>query len=129
MITHALGWRLTNVSEKLQPVIAEACTTTGCRPIREGMARGVEQVGRGYVDRNKVVELHFRAAVREPKSFDRVEIRGEPDLVSAIEGGMNGDVATGAIVLNAVRPVLAADPGQKTILDVLPVTCSDREIG
>jgi len=125
MIAHALGWRLTKVTESLKPVIARRPILSGYRPIEPGMASGVDQSGRGYVGNRVAITLRFRAAVGEPKSYDRIEIRGEPDIVSTIEGGVNGDVATCAIVLNAVRSVKAADPGLKTMLDVPAVTFND----
>jgi 4-hydroxy-tetrahydrodipicolinate reductase len=118
MIAHAMNWKLTKVTESLQPVMAATRLTTGYKPIEKGMARGVEQIGRGYVGNREVVKLHFRAAVGEPRSFDRIEINGQPDMVSEIDGGVNGDIATCAIVLNAVRSVIAASPGLKTMLDV-----------
>jgi 4-hydroxy-tetrahydrodipicolinate reductase len=96
--------------------------TSSYRPIEAGMARGVEQVGRGWVGGREAIRLNFRAAVGEPRSFDRVEIQGRPDMVSEIDGGVNGDVATCAIVLNAVRSAMAARPGLKTMLDVPAVT-------
>jgi len=124
MIAHAMGWQLTKSTETLRAVMARKPVSTGYKPIRKGMARGVEQFGRGYVGRKEVITLHFRAAVGEPESYDMIEIKGEPDMVSKIEGGVNGDIATCAIVLNAVRSVIAAEPGLKTMLDVPAVTYS-----
>jgi 4-hydroxy-tetrahydrodipicolinate reductase len=89
------------------------------------MASGVEQIGRGYLGRRPVITLHFRAAVGEPRSFDSVEIKGRPNLTSIIDGGVNGDIATCAIVLNAVGSVIAAKPGLKTMLEVPAVTFCD----
>lgn len=122
LLAHALGWQLTRVTESLKPVLAEEPVAGGDTPITAGMARGVEQIGRGYVGGREVIKLHFRAAVGEPRSFDRIEIKGRPDTVSEIVGGVHGDVATCAIVLNAVRSVIAAGPGLKTMLDVPAVT-------
>ena len=122
MIAHAMKWRLTRVTETLRPIIAARRITSGYTPIRPGMACGVEQFGRGYVGKRQVITLHFRAAVGEPKSFDSVEIKGKPDVLSVIRGGVNGDVATCAIILNAIRSVASAEPGLKTMLDVPAVT-------
>lgn len=121
-IAHAMGWKLTRTTESLQPVVAQEPITCGYKAIQPGMTCGVEQVGRGYVGKDEVVTLHFRAAVGEPKTFDAVEIIGEPNLRSVIEGGVNGDIATCAIVLNAVRSIRKAEPGLKTMLDLPPVT-------
>jgi len=125
MIAHALGWRLSKTTESLRPVIASRRILSGYCPIEPGMACGVEQICRGYLNNRLAILLRFRAAVGEPRSYDRVEIRGEPDFVSLIEGGINGDVATCAIVLNAVRSVRAARPGLVTMLDIPAVTFKD----
>jgi len=122
LIAHAMGWKLDRVTESLRPVMATAAVKTGYVPIKRGMARGVEQVGRGYLGRKQVITLHFRAAVGEPESFDRIEVTGEPNICSVIQGGVNGDIATCAITLNAARSVLAAEPGLKTMLDVPAAT-------
>lgn len=123
MIAHALGWKLDKTTETLRAVMARRTIRTGYTPIRRGMACGVEQYGRGYVGRRAAIVLHFRAAVGEPKSYDRIEITGERSIRSVIEGGVNGDVATCAVVLNAIGPVVAAEPGLKTMLDIAVPTC------
>lgn len=123
MIARALGWKLTRTTESLKPVIARKRVTGGYTTIAPGMACGVEQIGRGYIGKNEVITLEFRAAVGEPKSFDAVEISGSPDIRSVIEGGVNGDIATCAIVLNAVDTIQRAGSGLKTMLDIPAVTC------
>ena len=124
LLAHAMGWQLTKVTESLKPVLATEEVRGGYKVIAPGMARGVEQIGRGYVGGREVIKLHFRAAVGEARSFDRIEVKGRPDTVSEIAGGVHGDVATCAIVLNAVRSVVAAAPGLRTMLDVPAVTYS-----
>jgi 4-hydroxy-tetrahydrodipicolinate reductase len=84
------------------------------------MACGVEQICRGYRADKEVIRLHFRAAVGEKDSFDLIEISGTPSLSSKIAGGVNGDIATCAIVINAVRSITKVGAGLKTMLD-LPV--------
>lgn len=123
MIAAALGWKLDRTSESLKPVLAEKAITSGYAPIHKGMAAGVEQIGRGYVGRRAVIELHFRAAVGEPESHDTIEIDGEPSFASTIPGGVNGDVATCAITLNALHSILRAQPGLNTMLDLPAPTC------
>jgi 4-hydroxy-tetrahydrodipicolinate reductase len=85
------------------------------------MACGVQQVGRGFVGDREVITLNFRAAVGEPESYDQVHIDGKPTIHSRIAGGVNGDIATCAITLNAVRSVLASGPGLKTMADIPPI--------
>ena len=119
-IAARLGWRLDRVTESIEPVIAEQGVTTGYKPIAKGMARGVFQVGRGFVGNDEVITLTFRAAVGEPESYEEIKIEGEPAFSSRIAGGINGDIATCAVTLNAVRSILEVSPGLKTMAD-LPV--------
>ena len=118
MIAARLGWKLTKSTEIIRPIMAEKKITGGYVPIEKGMACGVEQIGRAYVGKKEVIKLHFRAAVGEPVSEDVVEITGEPNIRSVIAGGVNGDIATCAITVNAVQSVVAAEPGLKTMVDV-----------
>ena len=59
-----------------------------------------------------------RATVGEPESYDEIIIAGNPNINSRIAGGVNGDVATCAIVLNAIPQVLRAQPGLHTMADI-----------
>ncbi len=117
-IAARFGWKLDKSTESLEPVMAEQTITSGYKPIAKGMARGVYQVGRGFVGGNEVITLTFRAAVGEPEPYDEVRIEGEPTFQSKIAGGINGDIATCAVTLNAARSILNAGPGLKTMADL-----------
>jgi 4-hydroxy-tetrahydrodipicolinate reductase len=120
-IADRLGWKLDRNVETLEPVIADRQINSGYKPIAKGMACGVQQVGGGFVGDREVIVLNFRAAVGEPESYDQVHIDGEPGIQSRIAGGVNGDIATCAITLNAVGSILQTAPGLKTMGDVPPV--------
>jgi 4-hydroxy-tetrahydrodipicolinate reductase len=120
-IADRLGWKLDRNDEMLGPVIAETQIDSGYKPISKGMACGVHQVGRGFVGSDEVITLNFQAAVGEPESYDQVRIDGEPVIESRIAGGVNGDIATCAIALNAVRSVLEVGPGLKTMAQIPPI--------
>ncbi len=89
-----MGWKLDRTTESLEPVMAERDIVGGYKPIAKGMARGVQQVGRGFVGNDEVITLTFKAAVGEPESYEEVRIEGEPTFSSRIAGGINGDIAT-----------------------------------
>jgi hypothetical protein len=120
-IAERLGFKLDKKTESLEPVVAESQIDTGYKPIAKGMACGVQQVGRGFVGDREVITLNFRAAVSEPESYDQVHIEGEPEIKSRITGGVNGDIATCAITLNAVRSILQVGPGLKTMAQIPPI--------
>jgi 2,4-diaminopentanoate dehydrogenase len=118
MIADAIGWELEERSETLEPVLAAADLSSGYKPIRKGEPSGVEQIATGTIDGREVIRLCFRAAVGEESSYDRIAIAGDPGAEMTIKGGVNGDIATCAIATNAIRSVLRANPGLRTMLDV-----------
>ncbi len=118
MLADSIGWRLDDYTESLEPVIAETKIIGAYTPIEPGMARGVAQIGRGFVKGREVITLRFRAAVGEPESYDTIAITGSPNIKSTIPGGVNGDVATCAITVNAIRSILKAKPGLNSMLDI-----------
>jgi 4-hydroxy-tetrahydrodipicolinate reductase len=121
-IAAKMGWKLDRRTESLEPVIAETEISIGYKPIVKGMSRGVYQVGRGFVGTKEVITLEFKAAVGEANSYDRIIIDGEPQINSTIAGGVNGDIATCAITLNAIRSIMNSTPGLKTMCDIPTVT-------
>lgn len=125
-IAARMGWKLTKKTETLNPVIAKEEITSGYKIIKAGMASGVEQVGRGFIGKREVITLYFRAAVGEEKSYDTIQISGEPMIRSTIENGINGDIATCAITLNAIESVLLARPGLVTMSDIAAVAYSEQ---
>ncbi len=123
-----MGWKLDRTTESLEPVMAEREIPGGYKPIAQGMARGVQQVGRGFVGNDEVITLTFKAAVGEPESYEEIRIEGEPTFSSRIAGGINGDIATCAVTLNVVRSILQAGPGLKTMADLAgPSWFTDRK--
>ena len=118
MIAHSRNWRLDSTTESLKPVVAKETITSGYIRIEPGLVCGVDQIARGYMGKKEVIRLEFRAAVGEKESFDSVEINGTPNIKSTIPGGVNGDVATCAIIINAIRSIVRVEPGLKIMLDL-----------
>lgn len=118
MIAHKMGWKLSKTEDILTPVIAEKEIVTSAMKIKKGDSSGVQQIGKGYVNGEEKITLVFRASVGEPASYDLVEIDGNPCISSKIDGGVNGDVATCAITINAVKQILTAKPGLRTMSDI-----------
>lgn len=120
MIAAGLGWKLDKVTESIKPVVSDKVYQTDHVKVTPGQARGVQQVGLGYVGRREVIRLMFRAAIGESHSHDTVRISGQPNIESSIAGGVNGDIATCAITLNTLASAIDAAPGLKTMLDLRP---------
>lgn len=120
LLAAGLGWQLDEVTETIEPVISRDSQRTEHVTIEAGQVAGVYQVGRGVIGGWEVITLSFRAAVGEPESYDRIRIEGLPVLESTFPGGVPGDVATGAITVNAISLVMQSPPGLRTLADLWP---------
>lgn len=124
MIADMLGWELSKTEDIVEPVIAENPVKTAHFDISAGRALGVNQVGRGYDSNGKeIITLTFVAALGVPESLERIVFDGDPGIEMKIPGGVNGDVATCAINVNAIPTVNNADPGLKTMVDIAAISC------
>ncbi len=89
--------------------------------MQPGQVRGLKQVARGFTDAGEFMTLTFIAALEEPLDQDTVKISGKPDL-EVILKGTNGDIATVAMAVNAIKRVKEASPGLVTMPDLPIVT-------
>jgi hypothetical protein len=117
----ALGWTTAHYEERLDPVIAQRSTPSGLGEIEPGAVLGIHQVGRLETDsREHAMVLDLTIAVAASDAADRIVLRGIPDVVMEIPGGLSGDTATAAILVNAIPRVVAALPGLRTMADLPP---------
>jgi 2,4-diaminopentanoate dehydrogenase len=123
MIASKLGWKLDHTEDIISPIIAERQIKTESMVIEAGNVLGVQQIGRGIVAGEELITLVFRAAIAEPEVRDRIVIEGTPSIDSSIKGGVNGDVATCAILVNAIPAIVNARPGLRTMVDIEPPHC------
>jgi len=87
------------------------------------MAIGINQVGRGYVNGKEVITLVFKAALGVADARERIVLEGSPNIDMKIGGGINGDIATCAICVNAIPVVISAAAGLKTMVDIESIAC------
>jgi len=117
LLAKTLNFDIDNVTETLNPVICKS-DLNGSINIKKGHARGVEQIAYGYLNSEVVIEMQFKAAVGERRSYDRIKVDGIPSFVSEIEGGINGDIATCSIAINSIKSIMKASPGLHTMADI-----------
>jgi hypothetical protein len=122
LIASAMGWQLTHTEDILTPIVAQKEIMTEAMRIPAGQVAGVQQIGNGYVNGENVIRLIFKASIGEPDPVDSIEIDGSPSIKSIIAGGVHGDIATCAIAINAVKQIIKARPGLRTMADI-PLVC------
>ncbi len=107
MVADALGWPLDDLVETIEPVVAGERRETEGIVLEEGQVAGVRQVACVLRGGREVVrlELEMSMGVRNPR--DEISIEGRPPISITVHGGVQGDLATAAIMVNCV-PALAS---------------------
>ena len=118
MIADALGWTLDRISDTCEPKIAQVTVSSEYLAVDPGYVCGIVQEGIGYRKKEPVIRLYMEAYLGAPDSYDWIEIEGTPRLSVKIAGGIHGDTATAAIVVNSIPKILAAAPGLHTMRDL-----------
>jgi hypothetical protein len=118
LVGHGVGVDFDQVSdEKIEPIIAEREVVTQYLKVAPGEVAGVHQTIDGKGKINVSLELKMFVGA-EATAADRVIIKGVPDLEMEIKGGVHGDRATAAMVVNSIPRVITARPGVLTMDDI-----------
>jgi len=118
MVADGLGFELDDISETIEPVIAEETVKTEFLEVAPGQVAGVHQIARGTMAGQEKIYMELKMYVGAKDPADSVELKGEPPLSLVIPGGTHGDVATAAVVVNAIPSILAAQSGLRTARDL-----------
>lgn len=122
MVCHTLGKKLARYESSVEPIVAEEPVKTEHITVQPGQVKGLRQVARAFTEEGEFMTLTFLAALDAGEDGDTVKISGRPDLEVKLRG-TNGDIATVAIAVNAIRRVHAAAPGLFTMPDLPIITC------
>jgi len=118
MVADGLGFALDDISETIEPVIAEQTVKTEFLEVAPGQVAGVHQIARGVSAGKEKIFMELKMYVGATQPADTIELKGEPNLSLVIPGGTHGDVATAAVVVNAIPTILAATSGLRTARDL-----------
>jgi 4-hydroxy-tetrahydrodipicolinate reductase len=127
LIATRLGWRNPEYAEHLVPVIALEDTETHLGPVRAGAVLGQQQSATLRADQRHRLRLELDMYAGA-EGEDRIEIYGAPSISYVVPGGVNGDVATVALMTNLVRVLDEARPGLLTMSDVVPLACIPKQV-
>jgi 4-hydroxy-tetrahydrodipicolinate reductase len=115
MIASALGWKLDRVDETLEPAIAPRDLDTEVLRIPAGAAAGIKQAVRAYRGGDLAISLDLQIYVGAESPRDHVLVDADPPIDATIAGGVSGDPATAAILVNSLPRLLAAPAGMLTM--------------
>jgi len=121
MTFDTLGKTLVRFENEVVPVIAVEPVGTDFVDVAAGQVRGLHQSCAAHTEEGEFLSLNFRAALNEEPAGDTIKIKGCPDLVVTLQG-TNGDIATVAMAVNAIKNTHSAAPGLVTMRDLPIVT-------
>ena len=118
MVSDGLGLAVDEITETIEPVIASEIVKTEFLEVAAGQVAGVHQIARGIGGGKEHIFMELKMYVGAKNPADTVELQGEPRLTLTIPGGTHGDVATAAVVVNAIPVLLAAPAGLRSSRDL-----------
>jgi 4-hydroxy-tetrahydrodipicolinate reductase len=119
LVAHALGWEYAAVKEETRLLVAEQAIQNKSLAVPKGRVKGMAQTATAKVLDHLRVQLDLEMSADAKDARDEIEIVGVPPLRVVIPGGVAGDFATPAILVNSLPRVLSAPRGVVTVLDVL----------
>ena len=128
MVADSLGWELDDMRESIEPAVARKGIQTQYLRVEEGRVAGIRQILRCTRDGEEVITLELQMRVDAEDPHDAILIDGTPPIDLVLRGGIHGDSATVAVVVNAIPRVLTSRPGLLTARD-LPVLFCNEELG
>jgi 4-hydroxy-tetrahydrodipicolinate reductase len=120
LLARALGFEVDAIDQTVEPVLATETRRTPFLTVERGQVAGIRNHGYGRIAGRTVVHLDLSMFVGAPEPRDEVVLHSTPPVHLRFLGGIAGDQATAAILVNNVPGVVAATPGLKTVLDVAP---------
>jgi 4-hydroxy-tetrahydrodipicolinate reductase len=120
LLARALDFKVDKIEQTVEPVIAVEDHKTPFLTVKEGQVAGIRNHGYGYIGKRLVLHLDLSMYVGAPDPRDEVVLESTPPIHLKFHGGIAGDQATAAILVNNLHGVVAAPPGLRTVLDVAP---------
>jgi hypothetical protein len=118
LIAEGLNWKIDNIDESIDPVLAERTVKTSYVTVQRGHVAGIHHVARGNNAGEEIILLDLQMFVGAENPHDRIIITGNPPIHATISGGVAGDQATAAMLVNLIPIIEAAQPGLRTMLDI-----------
>lgn len=123
LVAATLGLSLDGVQETVEPVVTQKVVNTAYFSLKPGDVAGIKHTAEGIRNGEQIISLDLRMYIGCEEPYDSVHIVGTPEIRLRIEGGVAGDQATAAVLVNAVPAVVAARPGLATITDLPAPHC------
>jgi 4-hydroxy-tetrahydrodipicolinate reductase len=117
LLAHGLGWKVKNIVENGDAVVAERDIRTQYLEVKRGQTCGLHQRAEASIGEIQLsLDLQMYLGAGDP--LDAVRIDGDPPLDLVIKGGVAGDSATVAMLVNTAPRLSQAPPGLLLMTDL-----------
>lgn len=120
LVAWCLGWKTSRITERGDAVVADHDILTKFLEVKAGQTCGLHQRAEARVEGEVRLTLDLKMYLDAPNARDAIRIEGDPPLDVVINGGVAGDQATVAALVNTAPRLLEARPGLLLVTD-LPV--------
>jgi 2,4-diaminopentanoate dehydrogenase len=124
LIADAFGWRMGEIVESLDPVIATREIVTQHFHVPAGMTRGLHQIVRAESAEGHRIHLDLKMILDAEDPHDLVRLDSDPAVEARLAGGVFGDMATVASLVNCIPRLLSAAPGVRLMTEIPPAGTS-----
>ena len=118
LVAHCLNWKIVKIKETCEPMIAPHDIKTEFLEVKKGLTCGIHHRAGAKVDGKTKLILDLKMYLDAENPRDAVKIIGDPPINAVLHGGVHGDRATVAALVNAVPNVLKANPGLLLMTDI-----------
>jgi 4-hydroxy-tetrahydrodipicolinate reductase len=118
LIAHCLGWKISELVETGKAVVASHDIRTRHAEAKKGQCCGLHQHAEAKVDGEVRLTLDLKMYLDAQNPHDACQIEGDPPLNLMLNGGVAGDGATVASLVNAAPRILKAPPGLLLMTDI-----------
>lgn len=118
LLAHAMGWTLDEIRETCEPVVATSRVVTKFFDVAPGRSVGIHQKCVGLCGGETKIKLDLQMYLEASLPHDAIVVKGRPDLNLVLNGGVAGDDATVAALINIIPRLLAGAPGVRLMTEL-----------
>jgi 4-hydroxy-tetrahydrodipicolinate reductase len=118
LVAHCIGWTVKDIVETGDAVVAKRNIRTKFLEVKRGQTCGLHQHAEARLKGRVWLTLDLKMYLDAPNPHDAIQIEGDPPLRLSVNGGIAGDHATVAALVNTARRLLQASPGLLLMTDL-----------
>lgn len=118
LVADSLGWQIGDIRETCEPIIAKKDIATEHLKVPAGLTCGIHHRAEAESAAGKSVVLDLKMYLDAEEPRDEVRVTGDPPVHAVLRGGIHGDRATVAALVNTAARILTAAPGLRLMTDL-----------